>query len=159
VSVTDVQAQASPDHVEATRTDYALFNVTYAGLVALFAARARSSDDTPSLAELPVLALATFALSKAVAREKIGSWVREPLEDEHLSRAADPVKRAGAVARDLVTCTRCIGAWAALGLVALRVTSPAAGRSVAAVLAVSGANDFAQAAFTWLTGRANRLRV
>jgi uncharacterized protein DUF1360 len=111
------------------------------------------------VAELPVLGLATFALSKAVAREKIGSWVREPLADEHLSHVAHPLQQAGAVARDLVTCTRCIGAWAALGLVALRTTSPAAGRSVATVLAVSGVNDFTQAAFAWLTGRANDRRV
>lgn len=159
MSATDVHNAEQPVHIEASPTDYALFNVTYAALVALFAARARTARDTPSLSELPVLGLATFALSKAVAREKIGSWVREPLDDEHLSRAADPVKRAGAVARDLVTCTRCIGAWAALGLVALRIASPAAGRSVATVLAVSGANDFAQAAFAWLTGRANHLRV
>jgi hypothetical protein len=159
VSATDTHADAPPVHIQATRTDYALFNVTYAALVAIFAARARNARDTPPLVELPVLGLATFALSKAVAREKIGSWVREPLADEHLSHAAHPLQRPGAVARDLVTCTRCIGAWAALGLVALRVTSPAAGRSVATVLAVSGVNDFAQAAFAWLTGRADHSGV
>ncbi|MDX6592028.1 MAG: hypothetical protein QOJ13_1224 [Gaiellales bacterium] len=159
MSATDTHTDDRPVRLEVSSTDYALFNVTYAALVVLFAARARSSRDTPSLAELPVLGLATFALSKAVAREKIGSWVREPLADEHLSHAAHPLQRVGVVARDLVTCTRCIGAWAALGLVALRVTSPAAGRSVATVLAVSGTNDFAQAAFKCLTGRANRTGV
>ena len=32
---------------------------------------------------------------------------------------------------ELMTCTRCMGAWSALGLVALRVHSPPAGRTVA----------------------------
>jgi len=158
VSPTDTQINGSVT-VEASPTDYALFNMTYAALAALFAVRARKGEDMPSLGELPVLGLATFTLSKAVAREKIGAWVREPLADEHLSQTADPWRRRGAAARDLITCTRCIGAWAALGLVALRVTSPGAGRAVATVLAVSGANDFAQTAFSWLTGRANATRV
>jgi hypothetical protein len=159
VSATETQRETSRPLVEPSVTDYALFNVTYAALVALFAAGSRDARDVPSLAELPVLGLATFTLSKAVAREKIGSWVREPLADEHLSHAAHPLQRLGVAARDLVTCTRCIGAWAALGLVALRVTSPRAGRSVATVLAVSGANDFAQAAFRWLIGPADDPRV
>jgi hypothetical protein len=55
-----------------------------------------------------------------------------------------------------VMCTRCVGAWGALGLVGLRVASPQAGRTVTAVLATSAANDFLQAAFKSLCGVANR---
>ena len=46
---------------------------------------------------------------------------------------------------ELLTCTRCMGAWSALGLVALRLHSPAAGRTVATVLAASAGNDVLQA--------------
>ena len=48
-----------------------------------------------------------------------------------------------------------MGAWSALGLVALRVHSPAAGRTVTAVLAASAGNDVLQTAFSLLCARAN----
>ena len=47
----------------------------------------------------------------------------------------------------IMTCTRCVGAWSALAVVGLRLAYPDAGRNVANVLAVSGANDWLQAAF------------
>jgi hypothetical protein len=56
---------------------------------------------------------------------------------------------------ELLTCTRCVGAWSALGLVGLRLTSPATGRVVNDVLAVSATNDWLQAAFKLLCARAN----
>jgi Protein of unknown function (DUF1360) len=54
-----------------------------------------------------------------------------------------------------VMCTRCVGAWSALGLVGLRVVSPRAGRTVTAVLATSAGNDFLQAGFEAICGVAN----
>ncbi len=56
---------------------------------------------------------------------------------------------------ELLNCTRCMGAWSALGLVALRLHSPPAGRMVTSVLAASAGNDFLQASFTWVCERAN----
>ena len=57
---------------------------------------------------------------------------------------------------ELVTCSRCVGAWSALGVVGLRAASPAAGRLVTSILATSALNDWAQAGFAWLRGRANQ---
>ena len=57
---------------------------------------------------------------------------------------------------ELLTCTRCVGAWAGLGIVALRLANPTAGRTVSAVLAASAANDFLQTGFNWLCNEANR---
>jgi hypothetical protein len=57
---------------------------------------------------------------------------------------------------ELLTCTRCVGTWSALGLVGLRTASPVAGQATAAVLALSGANDLIQSAFRLLVERANR---
>jgi hypothetical protein len=56
---------------------------------------------------------------------------------------------------ELLTCTRCVGAWSALGVVGLRMASPATGRTVANVLAASAANDFLHAGFRWLCNRAD----
>ena len=48
-----------------------------------------------------------------------------------------------------------MGAWSALGLVALRLHAPPAGRTVTTVLAASAGNDVLQTAFTLLCARAN----
>ena len=56
---------------------------------------------------------------------------------------------------ELMTCTRCMGAWSALGLVGLRLYAPRAGRTVTTVLAASAGNDALQAGFSWLCSRAN----
>jgi Protein of unknown function (DUF1360) len=56
---------------------------------------------------------------------------------------------------ELLTCTRCTGAWSALALVALRLNAPRTGRTVATVLAASAGNDMLQAGFQWLCAGAN----
>jgi hypothetical protein len=55
-----------------------------------------------------------------------------------------------------VTCTRCVGAWSALGIVGLRVVEPRSGRIVSNVLAASAANDVLQAGFKLLTSEVNQ---
>ena len=56
---------------------------------------------------------------------------------------------------ELLTCTRCTGAWGALGLVALRAHAPAEGRLLTSVLAVSAGNDFLHSTFSWLCALGN----
>ena len=56
---------------------------------------------------------------------------------------------------ELLDCTRCMGAWSALGIVALRLHSPPAGRILTTVLAASAGNDFLQASFTWVCEQAS----
>jgi hypothetical protein len=51
-----------------------------------------------------------------------------------------------------------MGAWTALGLVALRLHAPAAGRTATTVLAASAGNDVLQTAFSLLCERANAAR-
>jgi hypothetical protein len=66
-------------------------------------------------------------------------------------------RRLQAAVGELVTCTRCVGAWSALGIVGLRVIEPRSGRIVANVLAASAANDWLQAGFKMLTAEANEV--
>jgi Protein of unknown function (DUF1360) len=139
--------------------DYGAINAVYAallvGLVAAADGRLREEDQI-SPVELVPLGAATFALAKVVTRERIGAWVREPFVDDrvqpHRPRGHRPRRALG----ELVMCTRCVGAWSALGLVGLRVASPRAGRTVTAVLAASATNDFLHAGFRALCGLANR---
>ena len=57
---------------------------------------------------------------------------------------------------ELLTCTRCIGTWSALGLVTLRTASPPAGRAAATVLALAGVNDLMKSGFRLLAEHTNR---
>lgn len=141
--------------------DYVVMNAAWGALLVgvVAATRERARDEQPiGGAEMARIAAATFALSKVIAKEKMGTWVREPFVDESPDRK--PIEPRGQGKRhvigELLTCTRCVGAWSALGLVGLRLASPPAGRIVSTVLATSAANDFLQASFTWLTAEADR---
>jgi hypothetical protein len=135
-------------------TDYALLSATYGALLGGTALSARGREPIPS-AELPLLAAATFALSKLIVHEKVESWVREPFVDEQPGGRRPKGRRLRYAVGELLTCTRCTGAWSALALVGLRLHAPATGRTVATVLATSAGNDFMHAAFSYVCSRAN----
>src|SRR5436190_20603770 len=153
-------AGSHPDR-DTEPVDYAALNAVWASLLAgvVLATRDRGARTDPiKSTELIPLSAATFALSKVIAREKIGSWVREPfVEDEPDDGQRPRGRRIRRAVGELVTCTRCVGAWSALGIVGLRLASPASGRVVTNVLAASAANDFLQAGFRALCGEANRV--
>jgi hypothetical protein len=141
--------------------DYATLNVVHSGLLAATAlvAHRRGAREPVGPAEMAQLGLAAFSIAKAVSREKIGSWVREPFVDG--DGREDPTPAGGGLRRavgELVTCSRCVGAWSALSLVGLRTASPAAGRVATTVFATAGANDFLQAGFRLLCAEANAAR-
>jgi hypothetical protein len=141
--------------VEKTPTepaDYAALSAIYGTLLAGTAITARRRPSIPNQ-ELPTLAAASFALSKLVVNEKVESWMRRPFVDE--TRRKPKGRRLRYAVGELLLCTRCTGAWSALGLVALRLHSPAAGRTVAAVLAASAGNDLLQAGFKAVCAHAN----
>ena len=134
----------------------AIYGVLFAGVLAGAYLREDAEDQIP-MRELVPLGAATFALAKVIAREKIGSWVREPFVDDPDGERNPRGERLQRAVGELVTCTRCIGAWSALGIVGLRVIEPRAGRIVANVLAVSAANDWMQAGFKMLTSEVDKV--
>ncbi|MEA2474103.1 MAG: hypothetical protein QOE06_2018 [Thermoleophilaceae bacterium] len=137
--------------------DYAAINLVYASLFAgvIYLTRERAREEPIALHELVPMSAATFALSKVIAREKVGTWLREPFVEHEDGVAKPQGRRLQRAIGELVTCTRCVGAWSALGVVGLRLAAPDAGRNVANVLAVSGANDWLQAGFKALCSRAD----
>jgi hypothetical protein len=141
---------------ETRPVDYAALNAVWVALAAALLAntRKRQSQDPITNRELVPLAAATFAVSKAVARERIGTWVREPFVDETEGQRPKGSRIQRAVG-ELVTCTRCVGTWSALGVVSLRVLHPDAGRTLNMILASSAANDWLQAGFKLLTEQTN----
>ncbi len=141
----------SIDRTPTEAADYAVLSVIYGALLAGTAASARRRPAIPP-AEIPALAAASFALSKLVVHEKVESWIRQPFVDEERGRPKG--RRLRYAVGELLTCTRCTGAWSALGLVALRSHAPGAGRVVATVLAASAGNDVLQAGFSYLCAHA-----
>jgi uncharacterized protein DUF1360 len=87
--------------------------------------------------------------------EKVESWIREPFVEEQPGRRRPKGRRLRYAVGELLTCTRCTGAWSALGLVALRLHAPQTGRTVATVLASSAGSDMLHAGFQWLCAGAN----
>jgi hypothetical protein len=158
--ILDAAARNGGDGHERAATepvDYALINGVYAALFAgvVYATRERAREEPIQLHELMPLSAATFALAKVIAKEKVGSWVREPFVDHVDGEPRPEGRRLRRALGELVTCTRCVGAWSALGVVGLRLAYPEAGRNVANVLAVSAANDWLQAGFKAICARAD----
>ena len=144
--------------VEQTPTqpaDYAALSAAYGVLLAGVARSSRGRNAIPA-AELVPLSAATFALSKLIVHEKVETWLRRPFVEEPEEGSRRPRgRRLRYAVGELLGCTRCVGAWSALALIGLRLHSPAAGRTVATVLAASAGNDALQTAYTLLCSRAN----
>ena len=135
-------------------TDYAAISFVFGSLLAALAASARSKEPIPR-ADLVPLSAATFTLSRLIVHDKAESWLREPFVDEEGEKKRPKGRRLRYAIGELMSCTRCMGAWSALALVGLRLHSPRAGRTVTTVLAASAGNDALQAGFSWLCSRAN----
>lgn len=135
-----------------------VFALGLGGVIALSRRRERTGAAPVALGELPVLALATFALADVVAKEKISTWLREPFAQESAEHKAVHPEGQGMrrAVGELLTCTRCMGTWSALGLLGLRAASPASARVVTPMLALTGANDVLQGGFRLLAERTNR---
>src|SRR4051794_30925545 len=146
-----------PPEATTDASDYAAINAVYAALIAtvLFSTREQHARDPISGRELIPISAATFALSKVIAREKIGSWMREPFVDHADGERRPRGRGLRRAVGELVTCTRCVGAWSALGIVGLRLAAPDSGRIVTNVLAASAGNDWMQAGFKLLTAKVN----
>jgi hypothetical protein len=111
--------------------------------------------------DLAVLSAATFKASRTVAHDEVLSFVRQPfVRGEAHEGDEKPVEDGGTrqAIGELLTCSRCIGMWAAAGVVGLHVVAPRSGRLLTWSLAASAANDFLQAGFSALAAKANELQ-
>ncbi|MCW2967502.1 MAG: hypothetical protein JWM71_1274 [Solirubrobacteraceae bacterium] len=91
-----------------------------------------------------------------IAKEKVESWVREPFVEELPDGERRPKgRRLRYAVGELLTCTRCVGAWSSLGLVGLRLTRPREARVVTTLLGASAINDWMQAGFTFVCAQGN----
>ncbi|MEP6910360.1 MAG: DUF1360 domain-containing protein [Actinomycetota bacterium] len=153
----------------ATRTESPPYK-SYAAIMGVFAAglaaagvagRALGRDpQCQSALDFGVLSLAAFKTARTLARDPVTSFLRDPfvegragVEDEKPVRSGDMEQAIG----ELVTCTRCVGTWAAAGLTATQIIAPRFGRLLTWSLGAAAVNDFLQAGFAAATAKTNRL--
>jgi hypothetical protein len=143
--------------------DYAVLSGVYGGLLGaltIAARKRRRAEEPVSATDVAVTGAATFALAKLLTNEKVESWLRAPFVEETPSGEHRPKGRRMRYAiGELLTCSRCAGAWSALGVVGLRVLSPESGRVVSHVLAASAANDYLQSGFRLLCNEGNLAKL
>jgi Protein of unknown function (DUF1360) len=142
---------------------YAAITGTFAGLLATAGAVGRLLDRDPqcqTALDLVVLGGATFKAARTLARDEVTSFIRQPFVrgEAYAGEGEEPVQGGMAQAvGELVTCTRCVGTWAAAALASTQILAPRFGRMLTWSLAAAAANDFLQAGFAALTAKANEL--
>ena len=130
-----------------------------AGAAALAGLRGKRPEQLGAL-DLAVLSAATFKTARTITHDEVLSFVREPFVRGTGDEGDEqPVEDGGArqAIGELLTCSRCIGMWAASGLVTLHTVAPRTGRLLTWSLAAAAVNDVLQAGFTALTAKSNEL--
>jgi hypothetical protein len=111
--------------------------------------------------DLVVLSAASFKAARTLASDEVTSFLRTPFVEGEAHSGEDerPVQTGGMeqAIGELVTCSRCVGTWAAAGLAVTQILAPRFGRLLTWSLASAGINDFLQAGFAALAGKANEL--
>jgi hypothetical protein len=143
---------------------YGVIAAGFAGLIGAAGAAGRALDRDPqcqSALDLVVLCAATFKAARTIARDDVTSFVRAPfVEGEAGHDAAERPVQEGGIQQalgELVTCSRCVGTWAAAALASTQILAPRFGRPLTWSLAAAAANDVLQAGFTALAAKANEL--
>jgi hypothetical protein len=142
---------------------YAAIMGVFAGGLAAAGALARALDRNPqcnTALDFAVLGAASFKAARTLSHDEVTSFIRQPFVrgHAHSGECEEPVEGGMEQAiGELVSCSRCVGTWVAAGLAVTQVVAPRFGRLLTWSLGAAAANDFLQAGFTALTGKANEL--
>jgi hypothetical protein len=142
---------------------YAAIMGVFAGGLAAAGALARALDRDPqchTALDFFVLGAASFKAARTLSHDEVTSFIREPFVRGRAHGGGDEQPVEGGLEQaigELVTCSRCAGTWVAAALAATQVIAPRFGRLLTWSLGAAAANDFLQAGFTALSGKANEL--
>src|SRR5436190_22025207 len=139
---------------------YAAIVSGFAGLLATAGALGRLLDRDPQCQtplDFAVLAAASFKAAHTLSHDEVTSFIRQPfVRGEAHSGDEEPVPTGGMeqAIGELVTCTRCVGTWAAAALASTHILAPRFGRLLTWSLGAAAVNDFLPAGFAALTAMA-----
>jgi len=141
---------------------YAAIVSAFAGLLATVGAVGRLLDRDPQCQtslDFVVLAAASFKAARTLSHDEVTSFIRQPFVRGHAHEGGEEPVEGGMeqAIGELVTCTRCIGTWAAAGLASTQILAPRFGRLLTWALGAAAVNDFLQGGFAALTAKANVL--
>src|SRR5438552_18887502 len=141
---------------------YAKIMGTFTRLLAAAGALGRLLDRDPQCQtslDFAVLAAASFKAARTLSHDEVTSFMRQPFVRGHAHSGGEEPVRGGMeqAIGELVTCTRCIGTWAAAGLASTQILAPRFGRVLTWSLGAAAIHDFLQAGFSALTSKANEL--
>jgi hypothetical protein len=135
------------------------FAAGLAGAVVLSRALGRDPEEHGAL-DLLVLCAATFKAARTISGDEVASFIRQPFVEGEAHEGGEEPLETGDLRQaigELVTCSRCIGTWAAGGLTVTQMLAPRFGRVLTWSLAAAGANDYLQAGFAALTNKSNEM--
>jgi Protein of unknown function (DUF1360) len=142
---------------------YAAIMGAFVGLLAAagLAERAFGRDPRHQTAlDFAVLSAASFKAARTLSRDEVTSFLREPFVRGHAHSGEDEEPVQGGLHQavgELVTCTRCVGTWAAAGLASTQILAPRFGRLLTWSFAAAAMNDWLSAGFAAVTAKANEI--
>ena len=140
---------------------YAAIAGVFVGGLGVAGAAARALGRNPACQtplDFLVLSAASFKAARTLARDEVTSFLRDPFVEGEAHDGGEVPVGSGDYRQaigELVTCSRCVGTWAAATLATTQILMPRFGRLLTWSLAAAGANDYLQAAFVKRTESTN----
>ena len=144
---------------------HAILTAAYNGSVlALAVAQTRSGRPLPDrfpAGDLALLSVATYKLSRLIAKDRITSFMRAPFtrykgESERPGEVSEEPRGQGLrrAIGELLVCPYCLAQWVATGLLATYIRDPRLARTLSAELAIVAGSDLLQEAWVAVDKRA-----
>ncbi len=157
-------SEYSPDDPKALGV-HAMLTFAFHGSVAAFAlAQRRSGRQLPERVpsgDLVLLSVATYKLSRLIAKDRITSFVRAPFtrfkgESDRPGEVSEEPRGQGLrhAIGELLVCPYCLGQWVGTGLLAGYIRDPRLTRTVAMAFTIVAGSDVLQEAWVAVDKRA-----
>ncbi|HZU61777.1 MAG TPA: DUF1360 domain-containing protein [Solirubrobacteraceae bacterium] len=121
----------------------------------------RALPDRFPAGDLVLMSVATYKLSRLIAKDRITSFLRAPFthykgESERPSEVLEEARGSGVrrAAGELLVCPYCLGQWVGTGLLIVYLREPRLARMVAALFTIVAGSDLLQEAWVAVDKRA-----
>ena len=138
-----------------------VFNGSVAAFAIAYRRSGRKLPDRVPAGDLALMSIATYKLSRLIAKDRITSFVRAPFtrfqgESERPGEVNEEPRGEGLqhAIGELLVCPYCLGQWVGTGLLATYLRDPRLARTVASLFTVVSGADMLQEAWVALDKRA-----